>query len=265
MINKKSILCLLPVAALMLACSKTAKQQEEETTTLINTMSYVAEGDSMIYGLACDGCNDTLLVLLPDSGGDPVNYSIIEARRQHKVFGRPSIGDKMAVLVNPENPGEVLMSINLEQVKGTWYYEQLPEARHRIPVNEKEATQEISKERRARFDSMIQTYMVPREYIYTLKRDFTVKTEGGPPRTSSLDASTPVVYPPMKRYTEWHIHNGHIIFTYGGIGIAGRDTIELKNDTAEFIRLRRDTMVLQFADHVQAFKLKPDTTETNAR
>ena len=36
-------------------------------------------------------------------------------------------------------------------------------------------------------------------------------------------------------------------------------SIELKNDTAEFVLLRRDTMALRFGDRVQGFKLKPDS------
>ena len=34
------------------------------------------EGDSTRYGLACEGCTDSVLVFLPGTGGDPVTYNI---------------------------------------------------------------------------------------------------------------------------------------------------------------------------------------------
>jgi hypothetical protein len=225
--------------------------------------SYVAVGDSMIYGLACDGCSDTVLVLLPDSGGDPVNYDIIDAMRNRQVFGRPSIGDKMAVMVDSLDPHKLVLVVDLEKVKGTWYYMELPQLRHRLLTRDSTAPRPvISKEESERRDSVIKTWMVPREYVYTLKRDFTVVTSGGPPRNSSLDDKSRVVYPSIKRYAEWHLHNGKIIFSYGGLPVSGnRDTLALVNDTAEFVMLRRDTMALRFNGEVRGFKLKPDTIQ----
>ncbi len=262
--SKKSFYFILFLLVLFVACGKTDEAQDANIVEVVS-QSYVAKGDSMFYGLACDGCTDTTLVLLPDSGGDPITYSIVRARSEKKFFGRPQIGDKMAVLVNPEDPSEVLLAINLEQLKGTWYYEQLPMLRRRAHIDSVEVQQmEFTEEEKARFDSMISTMMIPREYAYTFKRDFTMKTEGGPPRTSSLDRSLPVVYPPMTRYMEWHIFNGKIILTYGGFRVSGSsDSIELKNDTAEFVLLRRDTMALRFRDRVQGFRQRPDTVAEN--
>ena len=192
-----SLFVLLPMFLLFIACGKTEIMQEMKETT--NIKSYVSKGDTMLYGLACDGCSDSVLVFLPDSGGDPINYSILEARLNHQVFGRPRIGDRMAVLVDTANPKALMLAINMEQVNGTWYYEEMPQPRHRTAVpssNTNEGEQQMSEEDRQRRDSFIQTYMVPREYSYTFKRDQTVNTQGGPPRSSSLDRNTPVEYPP---------------------------------------------------------------------
>lgn len=255
------ILCVL---VLSVACGKTDKVQESDSVEVIS-QSYVADGDSMFYGLACDGCSDTTLVLLPDSGGDPVTYSIVRARNEGRFFGWPAIGDKMAVMLNPEDSTEVLVAINLEQVKGTWYYEQLPSLRQRSH-SDSAAIQRMAftEEEKARYDSMISSMMVPREYTYTFKRDFTMRAEGGPPRTTSLDRTLPVVYPPLTRYMEWHIFNGKIILSYGGFRIAGsKDSVELKNDTAEFVLLRRDTMALRFGDRIQGFRQRPDSLTGN--
>ena len=259
--NYHSILIILLFVAIFGSCMQKPKVEEAEEVK-ITTQSYVAKGDSMLYGLACDGCNDTLLVLLPDSGGDPVNYDITRARREHRVFGMPRIGDKMAVMVNSENPKELLMVVDVEQVKGSWYYTELPQLKRKMSKADSLALTKLKSEDRQRLDSFIASYMVPREYVYNLKRDYTVMTEGGPPRTTSLDNTTPVEYPKMRRYSEWHIFNGKIIFSYGGVKIEGyRDSVAFTNDTAEFVLLRRDTMALKFADRVQGYKLRPDTTE----
>ena len=254
------ILALLPVVAAFIACrnNKPASDVEELEIT---TQTYVAKNDSMLYGLACDGCNDTLLVLLPDSGGDPVNYSIKRAMRERKVYGMPRVGDKMAVMVNPENPHELLMVVDVEQIKGTWYYIEMPYSKIAGTLGDS-MIKTLKPEDRERIDSFIETFMVPREYIYTLKRDYTVRSAGGPPRNTSLDENTPVEYPRMKRYSEWHIFNGKIIFSYGGVKISGqKDSMAFTNDTAEFVMLRRDTMALRFGDRVQGFRLKRDSTE----
>ena len=146
----------------------------------------------------------------------------------------------------------------MEQVMGTWYYEELPEVQLVLPTtNANEMGKEENERMLQRRDSFIRAEMVPREYVYTFKRDYSVKTMGGPPRTSSLDRKKPVEYPPIKRYMEWHLHNGKIIFS-----LNARDSVNsyrLVNDTAEFVLLRRDTMALRFADHIQGFKLKPDS------
>lgn len=262
--NRKSFYFILFMLMLFVACGKTDEKPEEDSMDVVS-QSYEAMGDSMLYGLACDGCTDTTLVLLPDSGGDPVTYSIVRARSEKKFFGRPQIGDKMAVMVNPDDSTELLVVINLDQVMGTWYYEQLPVLRRRAHIDSAEVQQmEFTEEEKAHFDSLLSTLMIPREYAYTFKRDFTMRTEGGPPRTTSLDRDLPVVYPPMTRYMEWHIFNGKIILTYGGMKIAGmKDSLELTNDTAEFVLLRSDTMALRFRDHVQGFRLRPDTLVEN--
>ncbi len=256
--TRKSLLLIIPLLATFICCGKqdgTSTVQEEEELT---TTGYEAINDSMIYGLACDGCNDSILVLLPDSGGDPINYNILQAMRQNKVFGRPRIGDKMALMVSPDDPYLVTMLIDLEKIQGTWYYEQLPIPRFRERTDSNGNPIPIPAEAKLRFDSMIQTLMIPKEYVYTLKRDFTVSSSGGPGRKTSLDDS-PVDYPRMKRYNEWHIYNGRIIFTRGGMRIGGNDSIKLENDTAEFVELRRDSLKLRFKDHIQKFLPKRDS------
>ena len=51
------------------------------------------KGDKAIYGLACMGCTDSVVIMLPNQGGDPVKYNILEANRNRQVFGNIEVGD----------------------------------------------------------------------------------------------------------------------------------------------------------------------------
>lgn len=64
------------------------------------------KGDNTLYGLACDGTNDSTLVFLPNSGGDPVSYDIIDATRNHQIFGSLAIGDWVGMMVDPTTNGK---------------------------------------------------------------------------------------------------------------------------------------------------------------
>ena len=85
-----------------------------------------AKGDKMEYGLACDGSNDSILVFLPNSGGDPVTYNIVKASKGKKIFGHLETGDWVGIMINPNNQREATMVVDLDQLKGTWTYQVLP-------------------------------------------------------------------------------------------------------------------------------------------
>src|SRR5574344_1853594 len=59
-------------------------------------------GDSAIYGLACEGCTDSVIVVLPNSGGDSVTYDRLEARRSDNSIGMPRIGEKLTGLLSED-------------------------------------------------------------------------------------------------------------------------------------------------------------------
>lgn len=94
-------------------------------------------GDSTFYGLACDGCTDSVLVVLPADDSDPVSFNIIGAMRDRKVFGRPKIGDMMAVVVNKSDRRKADMVIDVEELKGTWVYLSMPKMRKHAPMGGK--------------------------------------------------------------------------------------------------------------------------------
>ena len=83
------------------ACSNRKPEKSKDVVQPINPEKN-APGDKMVYGLACEGCTDSVIVFLPNSGGDPVTFDILDAMRNHKVYGRPKIGDTVALLMDKE-------------------------------------------------------------------------------------------------------------------------------------------------------------------
>ena len=169
--KKNSLFYMLSVLMVVIACG--TKQQEPSQEEEIPIASYEAKGDSMLYGLACDGCNDSVLVFLSDKGGDPISMNMLNAMRSHRVFGRPEVGDRMAVIVSPEDSTKVLVAVDMDMLRGTWVYDQLP---HRKDpgraVNVDSIRRTLDEAEVRRIDSLFASMMVPREYGYTLKRDY---------------------------------------------------------------------------------------------
>ena len=145
-------------------------------------------GDKTVKGLACEGCTDSVIWLYPGDGKDPVKYEIIDAWRHRKVIGRIKVGDWIGLVVNEEDSTVADFVINLDQLKGSWCYIVMPKLR---------AYDQLSKKQQARMerdmpDSIKERYLVPREYGFTLKRQFVAQTIGMVRGGSSLYDS-PVV------------------------------------------------------------------------
>ena len=258
--KKKHVFIALALLTATMGCKYNPAEAEGEPLPQI--ASYEAVNDSLCYGFACDGCSDSVVVFLPDSISDPVSYDIMRAFRRHQVYGNPSVGDKLALYLSPDGK-EVLQVVDIDALKGTWVYQVYPQPRVRHHTNEDGEEVKLTEDEQHAIDSMLQTYMKPREYGFTLKRDFTSQSVGGPPRQTSLDEELPVVYPPLKRYSEWHLWNGKLILTSRSRRQQG-DTAQhvpaqVKNDTVELVMMRRDTLVLRFDDHERKFSRKPDS------
>ena len=65
-------------------------------------------GDRTIYGLACEGCTDSVVVLLKDDGSDPVRFDIIDAFQNHRVQGKLKVGDWIGLVPNEDERHVVL-------------------------------------------------------------------------------------------------------------------------------------------------------------
>ncbi len=244
---KNLFLCFL-AGAFLAACGGQQSDSEEAEASIYKTLP----GDSTRYGLACDGSTDSILVFLPYGSSRLDTFDIISAFQNHKIFGRPHIGDDLAVIVNPEDTVEALMVINLERLQGTWCYMVTPTLRN---------VDKMSKRMQRRMmeripDSLLQQWLKPREYSLRLKSDHGVSAHGGVYRQTTTDDMTPVEYPAMKRYTDWHIYNGRIILKADTIAGFTQEGEVPTTDTVSIVMLRRDTLVLQFPDHEQSYYRK---------
>lgn len=110
------------------ACSNRKPEKSKDVVQPINPEKN-APGDKMVYGLACEGCTDSVIVFLPNSGGDPVTFDILDAMRNHKVYGRPKIGDTVALLMDKEEKKTCDMVIDLNELQGNWCYKVMPKMR----------------------------------------------------------------------------------------------------------------------------------------
>lgn len=194
--------------ALTVACgSKQEQNMLDKRNNAISTEQNVP-GDSTVYGLACDGCSDTQLVYLPLTGEDPDTLSIVDASKRQQVFGQPAIGDKLAIIINHDNPKVADMVIDMEQMKGEWCFT-----------------------------------AVPREMGFEIKSEHIVRPIG-----ISRDITTPTdSIAAERRYREWRILNGQLLLSMTQRDTAGVVSVT-RTDTTQFVLLGPDTLVLRFND-----------------
>ena len=238
----KKALFLLFACSLLAACGKKSQPQPHEQS--ISTFRNLP-GDSAVYGLACDGSTDSILILLPLSGTDPDTFDIINAFQEHRLMGRPHIGDHLAVIVGNDSTREVLTTINMSTLTGQWNYMVTPTLRHRPDAS------------RPLPDSIRQRLLAPREYTLRLRNGGTAFAFGSYQHKSN--SMSPVDYPTLKHYTHWHLYNGRLVLATDS---ARNET----PDTAAIVLLRRDSLVLRFSDHEQAYyRHKQQTTNNNKK
>ena len=253
MISNKILGIAVSIAAIVAVWACGGKQSdipvEEHNDAICNEVNM--PGDSTLYGLACDGCSDTLLVLLPNAGGDPDTLNILEASKAHRVFGRLRIGDKVAVIRNAEDSHVGDIVINMNELKGEWCYQVIPTLRERAGMD-KDMLKKA--ERKPEFDSIIQKLLQPREYGVEIKGEYTARPIGIQ-RSSDNDKNSPVVLPPLKRYRAWRIFNGKLLLSETSRDTTGSVTLSA-TDTATLVLLHRDTLVLRFNDGEQGYYRK---------
>ncbi len=256
---------LMALAIVSLAACKKGKPAKHPTANMPISMEKQAKGDHGIYGLACMGCTDTAVVLLPNNGGDPVRYNILDANRRHQVFGSIEIGDRLCVIPctdkNDKNGAD--MVIDLDNLQSTWTYPVMPHLRD---------VTHLSKRQQARIlanmpDSIVETYMIPREYGFTLKRMNEARSVGHVMQASAVEDDSPVEYPEVPQYTEWRIYNGKLVLTRGKAPMGGADTTNEKvsHDTLDLVYLQGDSLALRDSrGNILGFHRRSDAHSANA-
>ena len=232
-------LSLFVAATVFIGCS--GNKPEEGMEDMVED-ELVIKNDSMIYGLACDGSSDSVVVLWPFNG-DPVTFSCIDAKHAGKVMGRPEIGDWVGVMVDPSDTTEATLVVNLDELKGTWTYPVMPVFKD---------LQHMSKRMQRRFmaqmdDSIKQSFMIPRQYGFVLKRSHQAMAVGRIMRSNTLEDDSPVSYPEVKSYKRWYVANGKLLLVSGDFGMPGDAKTKRRPDvvdTLTFEKLQGDSLVL---------------------
>ena len=222
------------------------------------------KGDRGIYGLACDGSTDSVLLLLPNDGSDPVKYDIIDATRQHHVLGKIRVGDWVCVVPSKTGKHVGESVVDLDQLKGIWCYIVMPKMRD---------YDKMSKQTQARMmrdmpDSTKATYLIPREYGFAMLRQWKCNSVGYVSEQSELEEESPVVYPQLGYFLAWHLWNGKLIITSGEpkTGKDGRPGVDkIANDTCNIDFLRDDSLVLSSDGISRSYYKKDNMNDVNKR
>ena len=228
--NVKTLFSLLMAALLVSGCIG----ESGRTNRGVKDIFVREPGDSTVYALTAVGSNDSILVFLtlPYNGADPDTVNILEALRQRKVFGRPQVGDNVAIVRNDSDSTLAERVIVTEQFAGTWCYNVYPRLRRKLGEGPLPP----------RLQKMLEE---PREYGMVVKPAGVMITMGT--RVSQADEQSPVVYQRAKNYGRWAIFNGHLVLSEVKRDSAG-NRITIGTDTADFVRMRRDTLILRFRD-----------------
>ena len=258
-----NLLLILSLVVALGGCRKRGLNSSDNADTpFVFEPEVEIKGDSMLYGLSCDGSSDSVIVLWPFKG-DPISYNCIDAKRQGRIIGKPQIGDWVGIMINPEDTTEAVFVINLDQLKGTWTYPVLPVM--------KELSQ-MSKRMQHRMmenlnDSIKQTYFIPREYGFTLKRSHNAQAVGRIMRSNSLEDDSPVQYPEVRNYRKWYMHNGRLLLVSYDPIMPGQEEgkrPEVLMDTLDFVYMDNDSLILRQHGIRYGFHRKENALKANA-
>lgn len=244
----KTILGCLAAAILIIGCSTDSKSNLSTSTLSLNT------NDETIYGLVCDGSNDTIVIFLrlPYQGTDPDTINILEASRNRRVFGQLRIGDQVAMLCNDSIETNADIVIVTQDLRGQWCYKVLPTLRKRADKEEDDATEMP--------DTIKKLLTTEREYSLFIKGDSVAYSRGGTRNARTSDDELPVIYPKLQRYHQWFIYNGQLVLCETKTDSLGHVEV-LHADTAQFVELTPDTLVLRFASGEQSYYRKTETND----
>ena len=240
--------------------NSTFKPKEKQEKLLTTTM----KGDKTVYGLACEGCNDTVIVLLPLDNSDPVTYNILDATRAGNIRGKVSIGDRLALVLDPNDKKKATLVIDLEDLMGIWCYIVMPKLKDFTNMSNREQARKLA----AMPDSLKQTYYSPREYGFWVKQNWMAQSVGYIREDPSVADESPVVYPALGYFTAWHIWNGKFIIVSGTPkedSKGNMTVVNLHNDTCDIAYLDGDSLVLSSDGASRSYYKKKNIGEVNKK
>ena len=243
----------------MASCGHKAEKKAEKVDTI-----YQAKNDSAFYGLACEGCSDSVIIVMPMDGSDPVKLNCIMASRRGRILGNPSIGDQLCVMRNKRNPNVADLVIDVDELKGIWCYIVMPKLRDSNTLSSAAQKKYLD----SMSDSLKNTYLIPREYGFWLKSNAVCSSVGYVQEQSALEETSPVVYPPLGFFVQWHIWNGKIIVISGQPGktVNGEHSVEkFFRDTCNIDYLSEDSLVLSDSWGARGYYRKKDIDEVNVK
>ena len=257
---------LAPVFAALLAASCGGKTRNTTpTATSLATDELKLKGDKTVYGLVCEGTSDSALVLFPNDGSDPITYNTLQAHRRNKVLGHLKTGDWVGVVLNNEDPKRADLVIDLDELKGIWCYIVMPKLKEYGNTNgqtQRESAHEMP-------DSVLNTYMIPREYGFWLQRQWSCQSVGYIRNNNTLDDDSPVTYPPLGYFTAWHIWNGKLVLTRGTPKMAKDnaqiEVTDLVYDTCNIDYLGKDSLVLSDGVSSRSYYRKDNVGDVNKK
>lgn len=262
MMRAKTLITVTLAAGLFGACNSDKATTDNSTIQVESELKIT--GDKTVYGLACEGCNDSTILLLPNDGSDPVKYDIIDATRNHKIRGKIKTGDWICLITNKNDKRVADFVMDLDQLRGIWCYIVMPKMRD---------YNKMSKRLQARMmenmsDSLKETFLIPREYGFWLKRQWQAQSVGYVKESSTLAEESPVVYPQLGYYVAWGIWNGKIIIARGTPKFSDTGQVSVTNmvnDTCDVDYLDTDSLVLSSDGVSRSYYRKNDIKDVNKR
>lgn len=253
---KRLTIAITLTALLTIACGG-QQESKENNDVKADSLDMVLKGDSTFYGLACDGCTDTILVFLPlnNTSGDPDTFNILNATRRHRVLGRLRIGDNVAVVRNQKDSTVADYVIDMENLRSTWCYQVMPTLRERADMQGKTTKQKVANLP----DSIQELLSIPREYCLQIKGDQTVFSKGSY-RMPTDNEDNVVEYPIVKHYTQWFLYNGKLLL-YETMLDSLNETVVASIDTVQLELMDRDTLILRFNDGLHHYYREKEKQE----
>ena len=234
-------------------CQHSTNNETGNETAKTDSLSEVLQGDSTVYGLACDGCTDTILVFLPlnDITADPDTFNILSATRNHRILGHPTVGERIAVVRNATDSTKADFVIVMDDLYGSWCYQVLP------TLKESAGMAGLSKKQQLKVipDSIKEALKVAREYGMQLNGDHSARAIGMIRPNEQKDEEQIIIYPKVKRYREWKLYNGKLLLREMGLDSTGNQHV-VATDTAEFMLMAKDSLVLRFGDTLREYYRK---------